>query len=71
MKEAQQHEDRHNFIEVYTLKRGSLSVVFEVIENEHDKSPFCFGYHPYLQIDEQSLDDLTIDTDITTLLEFD
>lgn len=51
MKEAKQHVDMHNFIEIFTLRRGSLSIVFKVIENETDKSPFCFGYHPYLQID--------------------
>jgi hypothetical protein len=28
--------------------------------------PVCFGYHPYLQIDEIPLNDLIITSDITT-----
>jgi galactose mutarotase-like enzyme len=52
------------------LRRGALTIQFRVIENEKDPHPFCFGYHPYLQIDNEPLDDLEIQTDIHTLLEF-
>lgn len=66
-----QNADRHNFEEIYALSKGKLTIHFKVIENEKDKHPYCFGYHPYLELDGKQLQELTFKTDITTLLEFD
>lgn len=54
-----------------TLSKGKLTIHFKVIENEKDKQPFCFGYHPYLEIDGKPLEEIEIKTDITSLLDFD
>jgi hypothetical protein len=45
-----------------------LTISFKIIENEKDIHPYCFGYHPYLEIDGKNLEDLEIKTDINTLL---
>lgn len=66
-----EHFDRHNFEEVFILKKGVFVISFTVLNNEKDKLPYCFGYHPYLQIDSENLDNIQFLTDIHTLLEFD
>jgi hypothetical protein len=40
-----------------------------VDHSEGEELPFCFGYHPYLHIDNEDLKDLTLTTDIATQLE--
>ena len=52
MRQAVQRQNQHNFIETYVLSKNSLKIMFRVLINEKDKNPFCFGYHPYLQIDQ-------------------
>lgn len=44
--------DRHTFQERFRISKGLLEINFKVIENALDKNPYCFGYHPYLKIDD-------------------
>lgn len=40
------------FREFYTLSKGTLRVEILVEDTPNVTLPFCFGYHPYLQIDQ-------------------
>jgi galactose mutarotase-like enzyme len=53
------------FRELYTLSKGSLRVEIFVEHSENVALPVCFGYHPYLQIDNEDLKDLKLTTDIS------
>lgn len=56
------------FRETYYLSKGNLRVKIIVDNPETASLPFCFGYHPYLQIDNEDLKDLELTTDITVQL---
>lgn len=47
-----------DFVETFILSRGKFQQKIKVHNSAEDKIPFCFGYHPYLQIDEENIEDL-------------
>ena len=61
------------FKETYILSKGSFQQKIKVDSAgpQHEKVPFCFGYHPYLQIDQEDIKDMKISTDIKTNLALD
>lgn len=59
------------FKEHYLLTKGALRVSISAQKTEEVKLPFCFGYHPYLEIDNEEIKDLKLETDIKVQLKLD
>ena len=59
------------FKEQYILTKGALRTSISVQKTEEIKLPFCFGYHPYLEIDKEEIKDLKLETDIKVQLKLD
>ena len=59
------------FTETFILSKGKLHQTIKVHPSVQEKLPFCFGYHPYLQINQENIKDLSIKTDIETNLKLD
>ena len=53
------------------LSKGRLHQKIKIHNSGNEKLPFCFGYHPYLQIDNEDIANLKITTDIKTNLKLD
>ena len=57
-----------DFDELFILSEKKLTIVTEFYRKKiqiHNKLHFSFGYHPYFQIDEEKIDDLIIETNMT------
>lgn len=65
------YEDIPAFTETIVLSKGKFSQKIKVHNTVEHKLPFCFGYHPYLQIDQENIADLLVKTDIKTNITLD
>lgn len=57
-----------DFDEIFILGENKLTVVTEFYRKKsqiNSKLHFSFGYHPYLQIDDEKIDDFIVETNMT------
>lgn len=60
------------FTQWFQLKKGEFSLLTEFSNHNHETSEgFSFGYHPYLQLDDNSIEDVRIRTDMTHVVKVD